>query len=240
MRVESGDGDAGRARLAGFNDGADDVDGSTRVVKIIHDRCANVTLPPDVVSATLRSLLETIGRRFPATRDFGFRTRVDKGGDGSGVVHVAWAGGVTPGGEMTRDIGVPHASRALSGFGTERKRSSLSAEEGIFRRRRASPSRPYPPTTGRRYSRRPTRSRQICYRKSDSPHWDKRRPDRFARGGGGKPLFLRVLSISPRGSDPVARLAPNTELIVEPWSASAARSAGAATAQTTVWIWTIC
>ena len=90
MRVESGDGDAGRARLAGFNDGADDVDGSTRVVKIIHDRCAFVTLPPDVVSATLRSSKRS-GGDFPrhATLDFG---RASTKGDGSGVVHVAWAG----------------------------------------------------------------------------------------------------------------------------------------------------
>lgn len=224
MRVESGDGDAGRARLAGFNDGADDVDGSTRVVKIIHDRCAFVTLPPDVVSATLRSSKRS-GGDFPrhATLDFG---RASTKGDGSGVVHVAWAGGVTPGGEMTRDIGVPHALASALGI--------RDGEEAIF-------------SFGRGGNLPTAESVTVAPLSADDWEAVLAQADAieanllsqiglaalgqavpFYAGGGGKPLFLRVLSISPRGSDPVARLAPNTELIVEPWSASAARSAGAA------------
>jgi len=222
MRVENGDGDAGRARVAGFGDDADDVDGSTRVVKIIHDRCAFVTLPPDVVSATLRSSKRS-GGDFPrhATLDFG---RASKKGDGDGVVHVAWAGGVTPGGDTTREIGVPHALASALGI--------RDGEEAIF-------------SFGRGGNLPTAESVTVAPLSADDWEAVLAQADAieanllsqiglaalgqavpFYSGGGGKPLFLRVLSISPRGPDPIARLAPNTELVVEPWSASAARSGG--------------
>ena len=93
-----------------------------RVISIVHDRCAFVSLPPDIVAATLRSRAATV---FPAHVELTLK----KDAETRRTVHVAWAGGVTPGGEKEKRIGIPHAlasvleiedgDEVLFGFGVE-------------------------------------------------------------------------------------------------------------------------
>jgi len=183
-----------------------------RVISIIHDRCAFVSLPPDIVAATLRSRAATV---FPAHVELTLKK--DDAETRRTTVHVAWAGGVTPGGEKEKRIGIPHAlasvleiedgDEVLFGFGAEEQIvnaesvsvAPLSADdwEAVLAQAEALES---------------TALSQIGLAAVGQAV-------PFYAPGGGKPLFLRVKSIAPECATNVARLVPNTELIIEPWSA---------------------
>ncbi len=206
MRVEDG-GATYDGPPPGFDRALEGVDGSTRVIRIVHDRTAFVTLPPDVVSAVLRS--RSAGGEYPRHVTLEFRR-----GREHRVVHAAWAGGVTPGGENAREIGVPHALATLLNIREgEEARFCFGAPDScaVAESVTVSPlsADDWEAVLGHSEAMEATLLSQIGLAAIGQAV-------PFYGPGGGKPLSLRVRSITPNVT--VARLAPNTELIVEPWN----------------------
>ena len=207
MRVEDG----GDVAFAGY-----DVAYDRRRVKIVHDRSAFVQLPADVVSATLRS--RTHGGEFPRHVVLEFEDSKSSRRRRR-VLHFAWAGGVTPGGESAREIGVPHALASSLGikdgddarfaFGNELN-ADLPTAESVSVAPLSSDD--WEAVVVQAEAMEATLLSQIGLAAIGQTV-------PFYGPGGGKPLFLRVQSIAPASAQ-VARLAANTELIVEPWRAS--------------------
>lgn len=209
MRVEDG-GATYDGPTPGFDRALEGVNGSMRVIRIVHDRTAFVTLPPDVVSAVLRS--RSAGGEYPRHVTLEFPSgRAERR-----VVHAAWAGGVTPGGESAREIGVPHALAALLNIQEgDEARFSFGAPDACAVAESVSVSPlsadDWEAVLGQADAMEATLLSQIGLAALGQAV-------PFYGPGGGKPLSLRVRSITP-ANVAVARLAPNTELIVEPWSA---------------------
>ena len=182
-----------------------------RVISIVHDRCAFVSLPPDIVAATLRSRAACV---FPAHVELALKGATTN----SRIFHVAWAGGVTPGGEKEKRIGIPHAlasvleledgDEVIFGFGAEKVVNAESVSVAPLS------ADDWEAVLAQAEALEATALSQIGLAAVGQAV-------PFYAPGGGKPLFLRVKSITPElsTSKKVARLVPNTELIIEPWSA---------------------
>lgn len=202
MRAEEGEHRGG---------GVGDVGSFARRVRVVHERNAFITLPPDIVSAVLRS--RDAGGEYPRHVVLEFRDENSRGKPR--VVHCAWAGGVTSGGETTREIGVPHALAELLDIqdgDDARLTFGAPSESATAESVTVSPlsADDWEAVLGQAEAMEATLLSQIGLAALGQAV-------PFYAPGGGKPLSLRVLSINP--SDvAVVRLAPDTELIVEPWS----------------------
>jgi len=179
--------------------------GEPRTVVVVHERSAFIALPADLVAWTLRT---RTSRAFPAPCELA------KVGSTT-TTHVAWAGGVTPGGEKETRIGVPHALASVLGladgddvmfsFGADDVAEAQSVVVTPVTRD------DWEAVLAQAEAMEATALAQIGIAAMNQivP---------FFAPGGGKPLYVRVTSITPEAS--AARLVPNTELIVEPWSAA--------------------
>ena len=206
--------------------------GAVRRVRIVHERCAFVTLPPDVVAATLR-MRSTRTATFPrhvalrrTTNAADDRDRDrdrdddddddDRRGASHRIVHVAWAGGVTPGGEHVREIGIPHAlASVLDLVDGEEVAFAFGQDAPVAESVTVSPcsADDWEAALAQAEAMEATALAQIGLAVVGQAV-------PFYAPGGGKPLFLRVGSIAPSSCGDVARLATATELVIEPWRAS--------------------